>query len=653
MNDSKKLPIRLFMGLLALAILLGSCANHQIGDASSSKPIVGAGLSLRVASSTTSRSLLPSGDLSIASYSLIATGPGTDSFSADFAATEAFSRDGLAAGPWTFELVAKALDTKVLYSGTASATLVEGKRSEVRISLSPAEGTGSVSFALTWPEGEIAVPSAAFTILEAIGVAASTSLGVPSYSSGKAEGTASLAVGDYVVQVKLFDSSTLRFAKSYALQVLNERTTPLSLALTGAMLNSPIDAPTFDLGDSAFEAGQQVSIAAEPGAEIYYSTDGSDPFGSAGILYYNPITLEASCVLRARALLDGTLASATTEAHYYLWLPTPSPVDTVTVNSAKPNFDWADIPSAIGYRIQISSSSDFGTTVYDDASLSQSSFSPGDILADETTYYWRVRADIGNYTWGNWSTIWSFKTQYPMTDAPILDPPEGLYAANQSVTIRCSTPGASIYYSIDGSPPTINSTKYDQTAIAATVIPATTIRAIAVAPAYALSSITGASYGKLYYVGEAGPAGGIVFYDKGDDSGGWRFMEAAPSDQSTGIQWYNGSDTTTGAIATATGTGAMNTSTIVVSQGAGSYAAQLCYDLILGGKDDWFLPSKDDLYMMYINLKQQNRGNFASAWYWSSSEDDYPYAWSQSFGAGVQINYAKYGGNSVRAARAF
>ena len=56
---------------------------------------------------------------------------------------------------------------------------------------------------------------------------------------------------------------------------------------------------------------------------------------------------------------------------------------------------------------------------------------------------------------------------------------------------------------------------------------------------------------------------------------------AALSDQSSDIQWFNGTYTTTGATATALGTGGTNTNTIVTNQGAGSYAAKLCYDLVL------------------------------------------------------------------------
>ena len=38
---------------------------------------------------------------------------------------------------------------------------------------------------------------------------------------------------------------------------------------------------------------------------------------------------------------------------------------------------------------------------------------------------------------------------------------------------------------------------------------------------------------------EYGPTGGKVFYDKLSYSDGWRYLEAAPRDQSTGIKWSN------------------------------------------------------------------------------------------------------------------
>ena len=165
-----------------------------------------------------------------------------------------------------------------------------------------------------------------------------------------------------------------------------------------------------------------------------------------------------------------------------------------------------------------------------------------------------------------------------------------------------------------------------------------------------------------YTVGNTGPAGGLIFYDKGIYSDGWRYLEAAPSDQSTGIQWYNGYYVLTGATGTAIGTGQSNTTAIVTIQGAGSYAAQLCNDLTVGGYSDWFLPSKDELDMMYEHLNCAGIGGFIGDWetytfgiYHSSSEQDLKSAWYQVFPNGFQNGGDKsiYHETRVRAVRAF
>jgi hypothetical protein len=150
--------------------------------------------------------------------------------------------------------------------------------------------------------------------------------------------------------------------------------------------------------------------------------------------------------------------------------------------------------------------------------------------------------------------------------------------------------------------------------------------------------------------------GGIIAYilvsgDPGYVAGQTHGLIAAPSDQSTGIVWWNGSYITTGATGTATGTGAANTTAIVASQGAGSYAAKLCDDLVLNGYSDWYLPSRDELNKLYLNKRAV--GGFATYFYWSSSEDYAYYAWYQYFGVGSQYFDIKFNYFHVRAVRAF
>ena len=104
--------------------------------------------------------------------------------------------------------------------------------------------------------------------------------------------------------------------------------------------------------------------------------------------------------------------------------------------------------------------------------------------------------------------------------------------------------------------------------------------------------------------------------------------------------WWNGSYVTTNATGTAIGTGLSNTNLIVSVQGAGSYAAKLCADLVLGGYDDWFLPSRDELQKIGDNrvalgeFSECGSGSMSPCSYWSSSEinnnDAYAYYFSDS-----------------------
>jgi len=74
---------------------------------------------------------------------------------------------------------------------------------------------------------------------------------------------------------------------------------------------------------------------------------------------------------------------------------------------------------------------------------------------------------------------------------PTFTPMAGTYSAAQSVTIKETTPGATIYYTVDGTTPTTASTKFT-TAIS--VAASKTIKAIAVATGYTQSATASAVY---------------------------------------------------------------------------------------------------------------------------------------------------------------
>ena len=144
--------------------------------------------------------------------------------------------------------------------------------------------------------------------------------------------------------------------------------------------------------------------------------------------------------------------------------------------------------------------------------------------------------------------------------------------------------------------------------------------------------------------------GGIVFYLDGNGGG----LIAATSDQSSGAEWGCVGTVISGADGMAIGTGNQNTIDIEAGCTTPGTAADICANLTLGGYNDWFLPSKDELNEMYTNLYQQGLGGFADYGYWSSTEVGNANAWEQYFFNGYQLNDGTKNGNvNVRAVRAF
>jgi hypothetical protein len=150
--------------------------------------------------------------------------------------------------------------------------------------------------------------------------------------------------------------------------------------------------------------------------------------------------------------------------------------------------------------------------------------------------------------------------------------------------------------------------------------------------------------------------GGIIFYillpgDPGYVTGQIHGLIATQSDQSTGAEWGCYGTLIPGAGGTAIGTGNQNTINIVTGCATPGIAAKLCYDLTLNGYSDWYLPSKDELNKLYLNKVAV--GGFASAYYWSSSDNSNASAWQQYFANGLQSYDFKPITYRVRAIRAF
>lgn len=142
---------------------------------------------------------------------------------------------------------------------------------------------------------------------------------------------------------------------------------------------------------------------------------------------------------------------------------------------------------------------------------------------------------------------------------------------------------------------------------------------------------------KVYYsdeytfktAGAIGASGGYVFYDKGEFTDGWRYMEAAPANLI-----YNGSNKIrwgcTGNMVNQTqavmGSGPANTTRIMQQCTEANCAARLCYNYTVNGLNDWFLPSEEELMAFYkssknvYNIATNPWNDVSDKYFWSSTE---------------------------------
>jgi hypothetical protein len=154
-----------------------------------------------------------------------------------------------------------------------------------------------------------------------------------------------------------------------------------------------------------------------------------------------------------------------------------------------------------------------------------------------------------------------------------------------------------------------------------------------------------------YAVGDTGPANGIVFYDKGEYTDGWRYLEVTPNDMPS-VQWgCQGSVANT----TASDEGMINSSRIANyhqtsgfydnpsacnSQNDGTVAAKSALSWQYTGIDDWYLPSEQELQLIYTNLTAAGLGNLSGN-YWSSTEESATKARTVNFSDGSSSGQLK------------
>jgi hypothetical protein len=233
-----------------------------------------------------------------------------------------------------------------------------------------------------------------------------------------------------------------------------------------------VQTPTATPSGGVFANQQLVSLNALPsGASIYFTTDGSEPTGSS-MLYTAAIPIAGTTTIKAIGLKNGFKDSILMSETYTLKVSSPI----------------ADIPAGAygpSQMINFTSATNAATVHYTtDGSAPTCASASGPVAVTASTLV-KAIACKANFSDSNVANF-----AYTINGAaanPTANVPPGTFGSAQSVSLASTTPGVSIYYTLDGTTPSISSIPYvSPIAVAATM----TIKAIALKSGYSASGIS-------------------------------------------------------------------------------------------------------------------------------------------------------------------
>lgn len=204
--------------------------------------------------------------------------------------------------------------------------------------------------------------------------------------------------------------------------------------------------PTFSPIGGTYTSAQTVTLSdATAGAQIYYTTDGTAPTVSAKNLYTGPIAVSQSQTLNAIAVATGFNNSGVASTAYVINYP-----------AAKPTFSVAGGTYTSIQTVQISDTTP-GATIYYTTDSTIPSATHGTVYSGPITIAsTQTLAAVAVAPGYSSSDVASATYTVNLNAAtPTFSITDGTYNSPQSVTLNDTTSGVTIYYTLDGTTPTL------------------------------------------------------------------------------------------------------------------------------------------------------------------------------------------------------
>ncbi|MDO9510790.1 MAG: chitobiase/beta-hexosaminidase C-terminal domain-containing protein [Bacteroidales bacterium] len=218
---------------------------------------------------------------------------------------------------------------------------------------------------------------------------------------------------------------------------------------SGSAFGSTVSKPSFNPDGGNFTSAVAVTISTSTaGATIRYTTNGSNPSQTNGTIYTGPVTLDATCTLKAIAYLVG-------------WTDSDIKYKDFIFEVMKPTFN-PDGGSFLLPPIVTIATTTPGATIRYTLNNSTPSQTNGIVYTGPVTINNSLTLRAIAYKTGYTDSDIKYKDfGLPQVVKPTFNPDGGTFAYAPSVTIATTTSGTTIRYTTDGSEPSqTNGTLY-------------------------------------------------------------------------------------------------------------------------------------------------------------------------------------------------